>query len=148
MVQWLKMTGLLLELLHTTFWADICQHYCPGFVHVTMSILPSPSCPAAGAATPDKFQHIGPVGCSITNEPHEPHETCPAPCTTRVSVGFCGLPPASPGPSNPALPAALSIVMVHLHMSLCLGNKVPLSQLGHCPWSLLCGELATQLRAR
>lgn len=37
--------------------------------------------------------------------------------------------------------------MVHLHMSLCLGNKVPLSQLGHCPWSLLCGELATQHRA-
>lgn len=38
--------------------------------------------------------------------------------------------------------------MVHLRMSLCLGNKVPLSQPGHCPWLLLCGELATQLKAR
>ncbi|XP_078198482.1 zinc finger MIZ domain-containing protein 2 isoform X5 [Callithrix jacchus] len=38
--------------------------------------------------------------------------------------------------------------MVHLRTSLCLGNKAPLSRLDHCPWSLLCGELATQRRAR
>lgn len=50
-------------------------------------------------------------------------------------------------PMKPALPLHHT-VMVHLHMSLCLGNKVPLSQLGHCLWSLLCGELATQPRAR
>ncbi|XP_048642508.1 zinc finger MIZ domain-containing protein 2 isoform X5 [Marmota marmota marmota] len=38
--------------------------------------------------------------------------------------------------------------MVHLHTSLCLGNKAPLSLLGRYPWSLPCGESATQHRAR
>lgn len=38
LIQWLKMTEPLLELLCTAFWADICQRYYPGFVRATMSI--------------------------------------------------------------------------------------------------------------
>lgn len=50
-----------------------------------------------------------PLGCSQANEPHEPHETCPAPRTTRVSGAPAALPSWATGtwvgwPSRPLCP--------------------------------------------
>lgn len=38
-----------------------------------------------------------PAGCSQANEPHEPHETCPAPRATRVSGAPAALPSRATG---------------------------------------------------
>lgn len=108
-----------------------------------------------------------PSGCSQANEPHEPHETCPAPRATRVSgapaalpsratgmwVGRQSGPPCSqpsrlPEPRDQAPATSLLAVMVPLLMRPCLGNRLPLSPQDRCPWSLPCGEWATRRRAR